>query len=76
MSRANSARPASTKKYQAVVIGAGMSGLSAAVELFASGITNIIVLEADNRIGGRIHTIPFRINYPFLLKFYEPKLII
>ena len=50
----------SINKYQVAIIGAGMSGLSAAVQLVESGISNIIVLEADNRIGGRIHTIQFR----------------
>ena len=50
----------SINKYQVAIIGAGMSGLSAAVQLVESGITNIIVLEADNRVGGRIHTTQFR----------------
>ena len=48
------------KFQQVAIIGAGMSGLSAAVQLVESGITNIIVLEADNRVGGRIHTTQFR----------------
>ncbi len=38
-----------------IVIGAGVSGLSAAHNLQKRGY-KVIVLEARNRIGGRIHT--------------------
>ena len=41
-------------------IGAGASGLYAAYCLVTRGLTeNIIVLEAEDRVGGRIHSIPF-----------------
>ena len=39
-----------------IVIGAGVAGLAAAAELAEAGIS-ITVLEARNRVGGRIHTI-------------------
>ncbi|KAK7576509.1 hypothetical protein V9T40_012795 [Parthenolecanium corni] len=39
-----------------IIIGAGISGVAAATRLFERGISNILVLEAENRIGGRIHT--------------------
>ena len=39
-----------------LVLGAGLSGLSAATQLRARGFTNVRVLEARDRIGGRIHT--------------------
>ena len=39
-----------------IVIGAGVSGLAAARKLKDSGY-NVIVLEANNRIGGRIKTV-------------------
>ncbi|MCF6765880.1 FAD-dependent oxidoreductase [Thiotrichales bacterium 19S3-7] len=42
--------------YEVIVIGAGISGLGAANELKQKGI-NTLVLEARDRIGGRIHTI-------------------
>lgn len=39
------------------IIGAGVAGLGAAQRLIQSGVDDIVVLEADDRIGGRIHTI-------------------
>ncbi|XP_078264161.1 spermine oxidase [Rhinoraja longicauda] len=40
-----------------VVIGAGLAGLSAARLLLASGFTDVTVLEASERIGGRVQSI-------------------
>ncbi len=40
------------------MIGAGAAGLSAAYHLQMAGI-NVKVLEARDRIGGRVHTIKF-----------------
>ena len=47
---------------QVIIVGGGMSGLSASVKLKGSGITNVIILEASNRLGGRMNTVPFRNN--------------
>lgn len=45
-------------KNQVIIIGGGISGLAAAVELVENGIRNIVILEAQNRLGGRIFSIP------------------
>ncbi len=44
------------KNTEIIVIGAGATGLMAAYELTKAG-KRVIVLEARNRIGGRIHTL-------------------
>ena len=48
--------------YDAIVIGAGISGLAAAHKLMAEGL-NVLVLEARDRLGGRIHT-DHRLGFP------------
>lgn len=40
-----------------IIIGAGIAGLKAASDLYKSGVNDILVLEARNRIGGRLLTI-------------------
>ncbi|XP_001353445.4 spermine oxidase [Drosophila pseudoobscura] len=45
-----------------VIIGAGASGIAAATRLLEQGFRNVRILEAEDRIGGRIHTIPFADN--------------
>jgi monoamine oxidase len=50
------ARP---KKPNIVIIGAGLAGISAAVKLIENDFDNIIILEAERRLGGRIHSVPF-----------------
>lgn len=49
-----------------IIIGAGASGLMAANELSKKGLS-VLVLEADSRIGGRIHTIEDP-EFPFPLE--------
>lgn len=38
------------------IIGAGVSGLTTAYHLYKKGISDFIILESRDRIGGRIHT--------------------
>lgn len=45
-----------------VIIGAGASGIAAATRLYENGITDILVLEAEDRIGGRVNTIEIESN--------------
>ncbi|XP_001983856.2 spermine oxidase [Drosophila grimshawi] len=42
-----------------VIIGAGVSGIAAATRLLEQGFKNVKLLEAENRIGGRINTVSF-----------------
>ena len=39
-----------------VVIGAGVAGLAAACELSGAGL-DVVVVEARDRVGGRVHTL-------------------
>ncbi|XP_053674420.1 spermine oxidase-like [Anopheles nili] len=42
-----------------IIVGAGAAGIAAASRLYRGGITNILLLEASQRVGGRVHTRPF-----------------
>jgi monoamine oxidase len=57
LARTRSAR-ASTPGQRVVILGAGLAGLSAAYELLkAEPGLEVIVLEARDRVGGRVHTV-------------------
>lgn len=45
-----------------IIIGAGAAGFAAASKLISNGFKNVTILEAENRIGGRVHTIPYGKN--------------
>lgn len=40
-----------------VIIGGGAAGIAAAAKLLANGYENVIILEAEDRIGGRVWTV-------------------
>jgi monoamine oxidase len=40
-----------------VIVGAGAAGLAAASRLFRSGLQRVTLLEAADRIGGRVHSV-------------------
>lgn len=40
--------------YSVIIVGAGMSGVKAAGDLYKAGQTNTLILEARNRLGGRL----------------------
>jgi phytoene dehydrogenase-like protein len=44
--------------YDTIVIGLGASGTMAATMLAKAG-KKVLALEAQNRIGGRVYTVPF-----------------
>ena len=54
---AHAAKPADNFNYDTIIIGAGVSGLAAAAELNKHHY-KILVLEARNRIGGRVWSMP------------------
>lgn len=49
----------SLKSPRIIIIGAGLSGISAGAKLLENNFENILILEAEDRIGGRIHSVPF-----------------
>lgn len=40
-----------------IIVGAGLSGYSAAAKLLENGHQDILILEAEGRIGGRVHSV-------------------
>ncbi|KAI1113246.1 L-amino acid oxidase [Nemania sp. NC0429] len=47
---------AAAKSKDIAIVGAGMSGLMTYLILHQSGFTNVRILEASQRLGGRVHT--------------------
>jgi protoporphyrinogen oxidase len=46
-------------KKKIIIIGSGVSGLAAGYSLKKNGVSDIAVLEARNRVGGRTYTLPY-----------------
>ncbi|HEX8646575.1 MAG TPA: FAD-dependent oxidoreductase [Thermoleophilaceae bacterium] len=55
-------KKSSVKRVDVAVVGAGLSGLAAARDVLKSG-RSVLVLEAQNRVGGRTESQPFRDAY-------------
>lgn len=53
-----------------VIIGAGLAGLSAAKALLESGFTDVTVLEATDRIGGRVQSVKLGKNSVLSVKHW------
>ncbi|XP_018406624.1 PREDICTED: spermine oxidase-like [Cyphomyrmex costatus] len=50
------------KERKIVIVGAGAAGIAAASRLLQRGVNDFVILEANDRIGGRIHTKDFGEN--------------
>ncbi|CRK90456.1 CLUMA_CG004120, isoform A [Clunio marinus] len=48
-----------SESHKIVIVGAGLSGMSTGAKLMENGIDDFVILEAEDRIGGRIHSVPF-----------------
>ncbi|XP_067215950.1 uncharacterized protein [Linepithema humile] len=48
-----------TERTRVVIVGAGIAGLAAAKTLENAGFTDYLLLEAQDVIGGRIHSVPW-----------------
>lgn len=46
-----------TQTPRAIVVGAGLAGIAAARELVDAGLTDVLLLEARDRPGGRLHSV-------------------
>jgi hypothetical protein len=47
----------SSSVYDVVIVGGGCAGAKAAESLYTNGVRNILLLEAQARLGGRIQTL-------------------
>ena len=51
--------PPDHEKKKVLILGAGAAGITAARTLYDQGITDFLVLEAQDYIGGRMKQVPF-----------------
>ncbi|KAF5579562.1 amino-acid oxidase [Fusarium subglutinans] len=58
------------KEKHVSIVGAGMSGLMTYLVLSQAGMTNINIIEAGNRLGGRVHT-EYLTGGPFNYSYQE-----
>ena len=55
----SSTSPVQVNKTKVLILGAGLSGITAAKTLLDKNITDFLILEGKNYTGGRIHDVPF-----------------
>jgi spermine oxidase len=47
---------------ETLIVGAGMSGVAASINLLEHAYDDFLVVEASDRIGGRCHTVEYGID--------------
>uniref|UniRef100_A0A182Y2A2 Amine oxidase domain-containing protein n=1 Tax=Anopheles stephensi TaxID=30069 RepID=A0A182Y2A2_ANOST len=55
----SSVNGAAIKNPRIIVIGAGAAGIATASRLYQRGLKNVTIVEASDRIGGRVYSVPF-----------------
>ena len=45
--------------HNAIIVGGGVSGISAYNQLLSNGITDVLLFEGSDRLGGRVKTFEF-----------------
>ena len=55
----SSSSPVQVNKTKVLILGAGLSGVTAAKSLLDKNINDFLILEGKNYTGGRIHAVPF-----------------
>ena len=75
---------APSKTYSVIVVGAGWSGISAASKLAASGVSDMLIIEARDYIGGRSRTttdfvpgstMPFELGSEWVYKDWDNPIV-
>ena len=59
MVEGSSSSPVKVNKTKILILGAGLSGVTAAKTLLDKNINDFLILEGKNYTGGRIHAVPF-----------------
>ena len=59
MVQRSSSSPVKVNSTKILILGAGLSGITAAKTLLDKGITDFLILDGKNYTGGRIHAVPF-----------------
>jgi protoporphyrinogen oxidase len=47
------------ERVSVVVVGAGVAGLACASALASAGVNDVLILEAGDRVGGRVRSVDF-----------------
>ncbi|XP_075223795.1 peroxisomal N(1)-acetyl-spermine/spermidine oxidase-like isoform X2 [Lycorma delicatula] len=61
-----------SSEYTVIIVGAGVAGLGACKTLIDAGVTNVLLLEGQNRAGGRVQSVQFSgLNDSLVVRWLE-----